>query len=156
MNKQTEQRLKRLEGKVFENDKSDDKFVLIDIPGAKFWAEKKLKREDGKLKTINYKSAIVDNISQNGRLMTVEEDIAMRNYAHEQRIDLKDPATIADFYGIEDWDRNEWVFDAAHFAAFRGGYCYYGAAAGRFALYLSNDPAYRHCSIGFRCCRDVE
>lgn len=145
-----EQRLQRLEDKVFENDEND--FVLIDIPGAKFKMSKR-QVQDGngeRLVNVSYENAMKHLASSGHRLMTFDELRAMRNYAIQKiGTTWRNREAVEELFGISDMNKDEWIYECNEVAGLRW---YSGADAGPFCADLSDVPSAVATIIGFRCC----
>ena len=150
MDKKLEQRLKRLEEKVFEEQ--DEEFVVIDIPGAKFRMKKHQERDEegNRITDIRYEDAIKNLEKQGCRMWTKEELFAMRNHAIQNLGDeWNDKEAVENLFGIKDLELDEWLFDCNEVAGVRWGT---GADSGPFCASLSDVPSYVYYSVGFRCC----
>ena len=152
MDTNTEQRLKRLEEKVFEKEED---FVVIDIPGARLRMKKYQERdeEDMRITNLSYEDAIERLREIGSRLMTINELRAMRNYTIKKSPSEWMKVGVAEkLLGCRELNKSELVYDCDEVVGFRWN----GAPSGPFCAILNNDPSYVYYSIGFRCCRDLE
>jgi len=148
----TEERLKRLEEKVFGNDDSD--FVLIDIPKAKFRMKNEQERdENGDRIILTYKEA-QERIKNLGYIPLTKYNLfAMRDYAiQELGEEWNNCRVVEQLFGIADFGCSEWLYDSDELTGLRWGD---GVPAGVFCVSSNYGPSDVYYYVGFRCCATI-
>ena len=139
-----------------------NEFVQIKVPGADpFWMAKKQE-----LECDNYGHIRFTNVTEEESLKILHKrygkdafiwrDIVclqMRNYAQEKLGKLTDIKEVEKFFGIFDFDKDEFLHTCNGSTGVRWDD---GASAGAFTVSLFYAPSSSSSGIGFRCCLPCE